>query len=193
MLSGTGRAAQIGRPVAGKTGTTSSNKDGWFIGFSSGLTTGVWMGRDDARPVAGLQGGTAPARAFHDFMTVAVANRPVEQFETQVPIPDWQLTPEEEVYGDQAIDANGMQPMVDENGMPLGTLPQQEPGFPQQQQMVRPDGTAEPSQQELDQAFPPPQRQPQPQHQSQPQRQPPPQRQPQPQDSAPPDPLQPRP
>ena len=68
VLTGTGRAAQIGRPVAGKTGTTSSNKDGWFIGFSSGLTTGVWMGRDDARTVAGLQGGTAPARAFHDFM-----------------------------------------------------------------------------------------------------------------------------
>jgi penicillin-binding protein 1A len=198
VLSGTGRAAQIGRPVAGKTGTTTSNKDGWFIGFSSGLTTGVWMGRDDARPVGGLQGGTAPARAFHDFMTVAVANRPVEQFETQVPIPDWQLTPEEEVYGDQAIDANSMQPMVDENGMPLGTPPQQqEPGYPQQQQqMVRPDGTAEPSQQELDQAFPPQQQrqpQPQPQHQPQPQRQPPPQRQPQPQDSAPPDPLQPRP
>ena len=49
VLSGTGRAAQIGRPVAGKTGTTQSNKDGWFIGFSSGLTTGVWMGRDNAR------------------------------------------------------------------------------------------------------------------------------------------------
>ena len=54
---GTGRAAQIGRPVAGKTGTTSSNKDGWFLGFSSGLTTGVWMGRDDAKAVGGLQGG----------------------------------------------------------------------------------------------------------------------------------------
>ena len=93
VLTGTGRAAQIGRPVAGKTGTTSSNKDGWFIGFSSGLTTGVWMGRDDARPIAGLQGGTAPARAFHDFMTVAVARRPVEQFETEVPMPDWQLEP----------------------------------------------------------------------------------------------------
>src|SRR3546814_2001417 len=55
--TGTGRAAQIGRPVAGKTGTTNSNKDGWFIGFSSGITTGVWMGRDDARAVSGLQGG----------------------------------------------------------------------------------------------------------------------------------------
>jgi penicillin-binding protein 1A len=184
VLSGTGRAAQIGRPVAGKTGTTTSNKDGWFIGFSSGLTTGVWMGRDDARPVGGLQGGTAPARAFHDFMSVAVANRPVEQFETQVPMPDWQLTPEEEMYGDQAIDANDMQPMVDENGMPLPIPPQQQPGYSQQQSMVRPDGTGDPSQQELDQAFPPqPQRQP-------PQRLP----QPQPQDSTPPpDPSQPRP
>ena len=99
VLSGTGRAAQIGRPVAGKTGTTSSNKDGWFIGFSSGLTTGVWMGRDDARPVAGLQGGTAPARAFAAFMKVAVAKRPVEQFETQAPMPDWQLEPDEEAWG----------------------------------------------------------------------------------------------
>ena len=177
VLSGTGRAAQIGRPVAGKTGTTSSNKDGWFIGFSSGLTTGVWMGRDDARPVGGLQGGTAPARAFHDFMSVAVAKRPVEQFETQVPMPDWQLTPEEEVYGDQAFDENGVQPMVDENGMPIGTVPPAEPGAPPS--MVRPDGTGDPSQQELDQAFPP---------QPQPQRQPP--RQPQ---RPPPDPLAPPP
>ena len=80
VLSGTGRAAQIGRPVAGKTGTTSSNKDGWFIGFSSGLTTGVWMGRDDARPIAGLQGGTAPARAFSDFMTRRGGAAPGREF-----------------------------------------------------------------------------------------------------------------
>ena len=185
VLSGTGRAAQIGRPVAGKTGTTTSNKDGWFIGFSSGLTTGVWMGRDDARPVGGLQGGTAPARAFHDFMSVAVANRPVEQFETQVPMPDWQLTPEEEMYGDQAIDANSTAPMmVDENGMPLGTPPPPQEGAPPS--MVRPDGTGEPSQQELDQAFPPLG---QPQPSRQPRRVPP----PQPSTPPPPDPLQPRP
>jgi penicillin-binding protein 1A len=183
VLSGTGRSAQIGRPVAGKTGTTSSNKDGWFIGFSSGLTTGVWMGRDDARPVAGLQGGTAPARAFHDFMSIAVARRPVEQFETQVPMPDWQLTPEEELYGDQAIDANAMQPMVDENGMPLGTPPPDQ-GYPQQQPMVRPDGTGEPTQQELDQAFPP--------QQQQRQANPPPPRQPQPESTPPPEAPQPR-
>jgi penicillin-binding protein 1A len=93
---GTGKAAQIGRPVAGKTGTTSSNKDGWFIGFSSGITTGVWMGRDDAHPVPGLQGGTAPARAFAAYMRYAVARRPVEQFETELKLPDWQLEPDDE-------------------------------------------------------------------------------------------------
>jgi penicillin-binding protein 1A len=195
VLSGTGRAAQIGRPVAGKTGTTTSNKDGWFIGFSSGLTTGVWMGRDDAKPVGGLQGGTAPARAFHDFMTVAVANRPVEQFETQVPMPDWQLSPEEEMFGDQPVDANSMQPMVDENGMPIGT-PSDGQGYPQpqpqpQQPMVRPDGSGEPSQQELDQAFPPQQQQRSP-YPRQPQLYPP-QRQPQPDSAPPPESPQPRP
>ena len=120
VLTGTGRAAQIGRPVAGKTGTTSSNKDGWFVGFSSGLTTGVWMGRDDARPVAGLQGGTAPARAFHDFMRVAVARRPVEQFQTEVPLPDWQLEPDEEVWGNALIEDA---PLVDADGNPIDAGP----------------------------------------------------------------------
>jgi penicillin-binding protein 1A len=159
VMSGTGSAAQIGRPVAGKTGTTSSNKDGWFVGFSSGLTTGVWMGRDDARPVGGLQGGTAPARAFHDFMAAAVANRPVEQFETQVPMPDWQLTPEEEMLGNEVMDPGGLQPMVDENGMPLPQDPTRYPPQPTlDQPFVRPDGSGYPSQQELDQAFPPQQR-----------------------------------
>ena len=201
VLSGTGTAAQIGRPVAGKTGTTTSNKDGWFIGFSSGLTTGVWMGRDDAKPVPGLQGGTAPARAFHDFMSVAVANRPVEQFQTQVPMPDWQLTPEEQIYGDQPVDMNDLGPMVDENGLPIGSPPPRDQGNPPSQQpMVNPDGTGAPSQQELDQAFPPQQQQ-QPRRPSPypppPQRYPgyPPQNQtePPPRSLPPPDPSQPRP
>jgi penicillin-binding protein 1A len=115
VLSGTGRAAQIGRPVAGKTGTTTSNKDGWFIGFSSGLTTGVWMGRDDARPIAGLQGGTAPARAFSDFMRVAVAKRPIENFQLEVPLPDWQLEPDEEVWGNTVAEPV----LVDADGNPI--------------------------------------------------------------------------
>jgi penicillin-binding protein 1A len=96
VQTGTGRAAQIGRPVAGKTGTTTSNKDGWFIGFSSGITTGVWMGRDDAKPVPGLQGGRAPAQAFAAFMRYAVKDRPVEEFDVTLELPEWQLEPDEE-------------------------------------------------------------------------------------------------
>jgi penicillin-binding protein 1A len=99
VLTGTGRGAQIGRPVAGKTGTTTLNKDGWFLGFSSGLTTGVWMGRDDNKVVPGLQGGRAPARAFHDFMQRAVANRPAENFEIAVQMPEWAVSePDEETW-----------------------------------------------------------------------------------------------
>ena len=99
--TGTGRAAQIGRPVAGKTGTTSSNKDGYFVGFSSGITTGVWMGRDDSKRVAGLQGGAAPARAFAAYMRYAVKDRPVEEFDTELHLPEWQLEPDDEYfYGD---------------------------------------------------------------------------------------------
>ncbi|MBD2842862.1 transglycosylase domain-containing protein [Erythrobacter rubeus] len=101
VQTGTGRAAQIGRPVAGKTGTTSSNKDGWFVGFSSGITTGVWMGRDDAQPVSGLQGGRAPARAFAAYMRYAVKDRAVEQFDTELNLPEWRLEPDDEyLFGD---------------------------------------------------------------------------------------------
>ncbi len=96
--TGTARAAQIGRPVAGKTGTTSSNKDGWFLGFSSGLTTGVWMGRDDAKPIPGLQGGRSPARAFSAYMKEALQTRPAQEFQTEVTLPEWQLEPDEEAY-----------------------------------------------------------------------------------------------
>ncbi|HWK36001.1 PBP1A family penicillin-binding protein [Sphingomonas sp.] len=118
--TGTARAAQIGRPVAGKTGTTSSNKDGWFLGFSSGITTGVWMGRDDARTIPGLQGGTAPARAFAGFMKKAVADRPIENFDTQVTLPEWQLEPDDEAYlGEPDND----EMLVDPDGNPIVRAP----------------------------------------------------------------------
>jgi penicillin-binding protein 1A len=130
VATGTGRAAQIGRPVAGKTGTTSSNKDGWFLGFSSGITTGVWMGRDDARPVAGLQGGHAPARAFADYMRIAVARRPAEQFDTQLKLPEWQLEPDDEAMQGNPNDYY----FTDDQGnliAPSGAPPR-EPGDPQE-------------------------------------------------------------
>ena len=122
--TGTARAAQIGRPVAGKTGTTSSNKDGWFLGFSSGITTGVWMGRDDARAIPGLQGGRAPARAFADFMKVAVAKRPVEAFETEVTLPEFQIEPDDEAFfgnpDESFVNPDGLP--VEDGGDPVGEL-----------------------------------------------------------------------
>ncbi|WP_397597329.1 transglycosylase domain-containing protein [Sphingorhabdus sp.] len=113
VATGTGRAANIGRPVAGKTGTTSSNKDGWFLGFSSGLTTGVWMGRDDARSIGGLEGGRAPAQAWAAYMRVAVSGRPVENFATEVTFP-------EQLEGEDFLLGEGEEGMLfDENGMPI--------------------------------------------------------------------------
>jgi penicillin-binding protein 1A len=130
VATGTGRAANIGRPVAGKTGTTTSNKDGWFLGFSSGLTTGVWMGRDDARSIGGLEGGRAPAQAWAAYMRVAVSSRPVENFATEVTFPE-QLEGEELLLGE-----GGEGLLLDENGMPIegdpaledpGAMPATEP------------------------------------------------------------------
>jgi penicillin-binding protein 1A len=130
VATGTGRAANIGRPVAGKTGTTTSNKDGWFLGFSSGLTTGVWMGRDDARSIGGLEGGRAPAQAWAAYMRVAVSGRPVENFATEVTFPE-QLEGEDLLLGE-----GGEGLLLDENGMPIegdpaledpGAMPATEP------------------------------------------------------------------
>src|SRR3546814_14239091 len=77
------------------------------------------MGRDDAHRVSGLQGGRAPARAFAQYMQVAVARRPVEQFDSELTLPEWQLEPDNEAYFGEPD--NGM--YVDENGMPLESEP----------------------------------------------------------------------
>src|SRR5436305_1490913 len=58
---GTGRMAALSQPTFGKTGTTQDNRDGFFIGFAGDLVVGVWVGRDDNRPVPGLSGGKLPA------------------------------------------------------------------------------------------------------------------------------------
>jgi penicillin-binding protein 1A len=78
MISGTGvRAAIPGHDLAGKTGTTSDFKDAWFCGFTGGLTTVVWMGRDDAQPMVRIVGGSAPAEFWRGFMTSALRRLPV--------------------------------------------------------------------------------------------------------------------
>lgn len=81
ITDGTGKNAAIGRPAAGKTGTTSSEKDIWFVGTVPQLTTAVWVGRDDNRQLAtGATGGTMVAPIWRDFMLQALKNQPVEYF-----------------------------------------------------------------------------------------------------------------
>ncbi|MEO7026548.1 MAG: PBP1A family penicillin-binding protein, partial [Caulobacteraceae bacterium] len=77
VAQGTGvRAALAGRDLAGKTGTTSDFKDAWYCGYTGNLTAVVWLGRDDARPMRGVTGGSAPADAWRGFMSVALRRLP---------------------------------------------------------------------------------------------------------------------
>jgi penicillin-binding protein 1A len=79
VASGTGVRAQLpGHDVAGKTGTTSDYKDAWFAGYTGGLATVVWMGRDDNAPMGRITGATAPADLWRASMSAAVKRLPVK-------------------------------------------------------------------------------------------------------------------
>nr|WP_199303744.1 penicillin-binding protein 1A [Nodosilinea sp. FACHB-131] len=81
IARGTGKAAQIGRPAAGKTGTTDSQRDVWFVGYVPQLSTAVWIGNDNYSPMrSGTTGGTYAAPVWRDFMQQALANTPAENF-----------------------------------------------------------------------------------------------------------------
>jgi penicillin-binding protein 1A len=78
---GTGRAAGLGRPVAGKTGTTSDNIDGWFVGYTPQVATAVWVGYDPPKPMTSVHGrsvtgGSFPAAIFGDLMRKGLAGVP---------------------------------------------------------------------------------------------------------------------
>jgi penicillin-binding protein 1A len=90
ILQGTGKAANIGRPAAGKTGTTDSYRDAWFIGFTPDIVTGVWVGNDNNKPNKNVTGGTLPAKIWADYMRVATKNTPVTDF----PYPAVDLKPQ---------------------------------------------------------------------------------------------------
>lgn len=73
MSGGTGGGASIGRPAAGKTGTTDESKDAWFVGYTPDLVAAVWMGDDyGIETLDGITGGTVPAVIWRDFMSEAL-------------------------------------------------------------------------------------------------------------------------
>lgn len=82
IRNGTATNANIGRPAAGKTGTTSGERDVWFVGYVPQLSVAVWVGNDDfSRTLGkGVTGGTHAAPIWRDFMRMALANEPVLQF-----------------------------------------------------------------------------------------------------------------
>ncbi|MDQ6784056.1 MAG: transglycosylase domain-containing protein [Actinomycetota bacterium] len=103
IASGTGTAAQLGRPAAGKTGTTSNYTNAWFAGYTPSLSTAVWMGNADSESktigdVKGthpVYGGTLPAMTWQSFMSSALASVPATPFNQPAPIqpPAVALTP----------------------------------------------------------------------------------------------------
>ncbi|MBE9031520.1 penicillin-binding protein 1A [filamentous cyanobacterium LEGE 11480] len=81
ITRGTAKNAAIGRPAAGKTGTTSSERDVWFAGFTPQLSTAVWVGNDDYTTLGrGATGGGTVAPIWRRFMIDALKNEPVEKF-----------------------------------------------------------------------------------------------------------------
>ena len=88
ITRGTGRTAGIGRPAAGKTGTTDDYRNAWFIGFTPQLSTAVWVGNDDNTPMRRVVGGMVPARIWRTFMSAAMQPLPAEDW----PRPDGVVT-----------------------------------------------------------------------------------------------------
>ena len=121
--AGTGTRARIpGREVAGKTGTGNDYRDAWFIGFSSGITTGVWVGNDNFQAMRKVTGGLIPAQIWHDFMVVALRDAPPTQLlmpKTEDYLPEPSLT----AATDQAAAPGGVQSI----GAPLLPPPTTEP------------------------------------------------------------------
>lgn len=68
ITSGTGKRAQVGIPAAGKTGTSQNARDAWFIGYTSDIVAGVWLGNDDNKPMQSMGGGGMPASIWKQFI-----------------------------------------------------------------------------------------------------------------------------
>ena len=76
LVSGTGGGMGIGRPAAGKTGTTDTYIDAWFVGYTPDLSTAVWVGDDNNKPMQRMYGSGAPLSIWHEFMINALASTP---------------------------------------------------------------------------------------------------------------------
>ena len=106
IARGTGTAASIGRPAAGKTGTTDDNHDAWFIGYTPDIVTAVWVGDDTGSQSLGeIYGGTVPAQIWHDYMASAVSGTSADDFDVPAGMGKaYYEEPKEEVKSDKKND-----------------------------------------------------------------------------------------
>lgn len=123
LISGTGRAANINKPAAGKTGTTDDSKDACFIGYTPNVVTGVWVGNDDNTKNGKITGGTVPAIIWKEVMIAATApygNVDFDYPEVELKnyssgkkatkLEDKESVPAAETTGDENVDEDNMEP-----------------------------------------------------------------------------------
>ena len=163
MTSGTGRAAAIaGRDIAGKTGTTSDYKDAWFVGYTGGFVTAVWVGKDDNTAMRGVTGGSSPAAIWRGFMEAALPRLNAPAIPDGPAMPEGWVPPSPvenligrigDIFGDSPpagvdpVDEAQLEPMPREPAPPRRTEPGPavvRPTAPQPQREV-PDQRPEPT------------------------------------------------
>jgi penicillin-binding protein 1A len=131
---------EVGKPIAGKTGTTNDEKDAWFIGFSPDLVVGVYIGFDKPRHLGhGMTGGGLAAPIVKDFMKVALADKAAVPFRVPAGIKLIRIDPKTGMRagpGDQRVILEAFKPgtappdnyavigVTDPEGVPLGVSPE---------------------------------------------------------------------
>lgn len=145
VTSGSGRSAAIsGRDLAGKTGTTSDYKDAWFVGYTGGFVTAVWVGKDDNTAMRGVTGGSSPAAIWKGFMEAALPRLDAPAIPNGPPMPEGWVAPDP--VGDlmSGLDQNGLpiepvDPLAGEPYVPDEQAPMQ-PSSPQPSSPASPKG-----------------------------------------------------
>jgi len=145
VTSGSGRSAAIsGRDLAGKTGTTSDYKDAWFVGYTGGFVTAVWVGKDDNTAMRGVTGGSSPAAIWKGFMEAALPRLDAPAIPNGPPMPEGWVAPDP--VGDlmSGLDQNGLpiepvDPLAGEPYVPDDQAPMQPPS-PQPSSPASPKG-----------------------------------------------------
>lgn len=144
IKSGTGVAANIGKPAAGKTGTTDDSKDACFIGYTPDVVTGVWVGNDDNTKNGRITGGTVPAIIWKEVMTVATAPYGASDFDyPEIELKNYSGNKKSGVTGQKTKDETA-EDVVEEEVPTEGETPSEEQGMSKSTTTLKPEKKAAP-------------------------------------------------